>query len=697
MAYGLKYELFFSDLIKRQLKVEILQNNYTGDVSPIVGTGSPVEIEWDADDDIYNPIIGSRCKLNFFVTDTAVYDEFYRADEREYKVKIKYYQPAGNNIEAEAVTWDGADMIWDANLGAPLYFQEFWEGFLVVDRYEESILSTPYPIALEAIDGLGTLDGFDAPLNTSDTSNTENLFYYLKEILLLTGHEFDIYIANSIRKTDGAANDSIFHDIEINEYGLFNKNLTIKTAKDVLEQILKITNSRIFQSYGRWYVVNNSSLIDNTVDVAQTLADANADSGADVNDDPATPVAGAVYTAPNITLSGQATMYIGTNYQLTVLNSGTNPVSYEFTLPDNSTVTQTGNVINTGTLFAENDGDTYSVVATDANGQTDSDSFTLDVDSRPIVIDPDPPEGETDDTNYTFVINVTNQVTNAYVSPLKGTIDYPAGEVGDAFTMQFNVVSLTGEFTSASQLTTSSVTGGYTVSKTLNGDFIEVTVTGNLPSGGGAETLTLIGAADVQQFTTSYTLSTNVTNASYAAAPASLSRTGGEGKPYTMTITYTAQSGYEFTGLGNVQIQASDDIGQTITSSFTSSQLVVTITGEQSISDQSATITITGAAQYANPATSITISPSGAQDVSESGGYFDVSITSDGGYIIYTPNEWIHLSRTSGTPNETFLRVNFDRNLRKNTRTGYIYFRPRGSETNLATLTLTQESAIQTQ
>ena len=87
MAYGLKYELFFSDVEKRKFKIEILQNGFVLDrfntgVQPtkLVGTGSPAVIEWDSDDDIYSPIIGSRCILNLFITDASAYDEFYKVD-----------------------------------------------------------------------------------------------------------------------------------------------------------------------------------------------------------------------------------------------------------------------------------------------------------------------------------------------------------------------------------------------------------------------------------------------------------------------------------------------------------------------------------------------------------------------------------------------------------------------------------------
>ena len=700
MAYGVKYELFFSDVVKRKLKIEILEKDYTGETSPIIGTGRPAIIEWDAEDDVYSPIIGSRCKLSFFVTDAVQYDEFYKSDERQYKVKILYYNSYGGNWEDEVGTWDGMDVIWNAEIGEEFYYQPIWEGFLVVDRYQEAVITAPYEVNLEAIDGLGTLQGFDAPINTSDTSNTENLFYYLKEILKLTGHNFDLYIANTIRKaTSPPADETIFHDIEVNEYGLFNKNMTLRTAKDVLEQILQITNSRIFQSYGRWYVVNNSSLIDNRIDVGGVI-DGIGPSGDDNTDDPQEPQPGDVYTNPVIEIQGQATMYTNNSYFLTVENSGSQPVSYQWTLPDFSTVTQTSPQLSIGVVQIENDGDVYSVVAYDAEGDTDSDSFTLSVTETRPDPPPDPPEGETSDTNYSFNINVVNSVTGAYVSPLKGTIDYVAGEVGDAFTMVFNVVSLTGEFTSASQLTSavlSSNTGSYNIATALVGDFIRVTITGNLPSGGGSETLTLAGASDVQQFTTTFTRAGTVSNASYSLNPGDLSATGGTGNPYSMTITYTAASGYEWTGLGNISIVSSANVGQQITTQITNATtLVVTITGTLGIVDQTATLTINGAAIYANPATTISISPSARFDFTPGGGYFDITILSvDGAFTVVTSFDWFEVDTTFGAPDTTTIRVYVDPNNTPNARIGTVVFYPTGSLSALTTLRFDQASNLQ--
>ena len=277
MSYGEKFSLSFADVRGNKRKVSILKKDYSGSVLPLVGTANPVVIKWDSEDDFYNPIIGSTCELNLFVTDDTSYDNWYEADEREYKVQISTGSSiGGKEWDLQEDVWNDANFLWnaegdDANAG----YEFYWEGFLVVDRYSEAVQSKPFPIKLVASDGLGTLDGFDAPFSdvinisgetnpnpNASQSNFDNLFYYLRKILENTGLDFNIRIANNIRKISGASNETIFHDISVYEFGLLKDNFQRYTAKELLSHILKVTNSRIFQSNGNWYVISNSNIID---------------------------------------------------------------------------------------------------------------------------------------------------------------------------------------------------------------------------------------------------------------------------------------------------------------------------------------------------------------------------------------------------------------------------------------------------
>lgn len=248
MAYGVKYRLEFSDLKENKKKIEILKNNYSGSVLPMAGSSNPCTITWEQDDDIYSPIIGSTATLNLMVTDAISYDNFYEYDEREYQVKVSY--------------WDGAA------------YQTYWIGWLTTDSYVEAITSTPYNITLKALDGLGTLSKYQTPLYDNGTTEPVNVakppINYFADILNNLGLGFDIYTSTELLTTSSSSYD-IYEYLWANtfqgqqtSYGFIPSN-KILDAKKGLELILKFTHSRIFQSFGKWYVINASGYSEQSI------------------------------------------------------------------------------------------------------------------------------------------------------------------------------------------------------------------------------------------------------------------------------------------------------------------------------------------------------------------------------------------------------------------------------------------------
>ena len=245
MAYGVKYRLEFSDNEENGKKIEIWKDGYVGQAKTVIGGAEPITIKWNAQNDIYSPIIGSTAIINLVVTDDVTYDDFYSADEREYQVKVFYK--------------DGSDT-----------YQLYWIGWLVADRYKEVIQSTPYSLQLNAIDGLGTLNSFDSPLYYKDISGDDREtalppINYIADILGNLDLGLSIYTSNELEhRTLGSGNniyDQMWEAVGTNPrpaYAL-TKKFKVQNAKFVLEQILNYTHSRIFQSYGRWYVINKST------------------------------------------------------------------------------------------------------------------------------------------------------------------------------------------------------------------------------------------------------------------------------------------------------------------------------------------------------------------------------------------------------------------------------------------------------
>lgn len=294
-VYGVKYELDFSDVKGNVRNLQILKKDYTGEVKSIVGTENPVIISYSNDDDFYNPIIGSSCIINIKRTETIEYEEFQNFDEREFKIKVNI---GSDDVQTDLASplWETVENLWesaDITWGAGTVLTSYWEGFLVLDTHFKSIQSDPYDIQLRAMDNLGTLDAYLAPdgsiainddgsIKTGDTDQTnfDSAFYYIRQILLNTGLEFDIHIQNKIRKKiDGQVNNAlltVFHDIQINEFSLMD-NFSKKNSKEVLESLLRMTNSRIFQANASWFIISNSNYYDDSIVPDPTLSGTDQD------------------------------------------------------------------------------------------------------------------------------------------------------------------------------------------------------------------------------------------------------------------------------------------------------------------------------------------------------------------------------------------------------------------------------------
>jgi hypothetical protein len=244
MAYGVKYRLEFSDVLGNGKKIEILKDNYSGAVLPLVGTADPVSIKWEGDDDFYSPIIGSTCTLNLFVTNEVQYENFYAFDEEEFQVKI-YYKDASNN------------------------YQLYWTGFIVTDSYKQALMSPPYQISVQANDGLGLLetkfvgidnnDVFDST-HTNTTTLAQNL---ITNCISKTNLGLNVYFSTGVRV--GNQLTSYVENTTLFGFGSakYQENLKVHNCKDYLTNVLRTLNCRIFQALGNWYIVSNSDYMDN--------------------------------------------------------------------------------------------------------------------------------------------------------------------------------------------------------------------------------------------------------------------------------------------------------------------------------------------------------------------------------------------------------------------------------------------------
>tara|TARA_Y100001963_G_scaffold35493_2_gene49487 strand:- start:749 stop:2941 length:2193 start_codon:yes stop_codon:yes gene_type:complete len=612
-TYNPKFELYFQDVKNRHFKAEILKKGYDGSVESLIGTTEPVVIEWDGDDNVYSPIRGSRCSLSLMVNEDTNYDEFHKADEREYLLRILKHDSAGYYWESEEGKWDLTPQLWSDLTGGDNYWEPIWTGYIVVDRFKEQLLSTPYEMKLEAIDGLGTLGSFNAPFDTSDTAATKNVFYYVKEILKLTGHEHNIYIANEIRKTDGSANDTIFHDIKVSPYAFFTENLIFRKAKEILEQILKITNSRIYHAKGSWYITSNSNLIEKDIDQLALCP-----SGADTVVDPTEftdPTEEVVIPIAKILTNGldvsthsfrnNATVYFG--IQNTSKASAHD--SYVFTL-NGSTVKSGGTESPTysiNNLDSSNNNDVVAVTLTNTAG-SHADSVTLSHDSS------SPPDPEPDEIGGDVIIQCNLIPENAILTPLRAVASYEDHEVGDTFAPTFILSPKPGyQLRGGSNYSLAGVGQTLTISDNGNGTYT-ITSSVTLPSGGGTFGFSIVGILEIEKFKTTVNFTNNVSNATLDSSSLIFNSPA---RPYpdsvfTGTVTLTAGTDKYFNSISDITAT----IGSTglVSRSLrlkSDTEVEITVSGEvpegtATGTERTETVTIAGLVYNDSDATAIT-------------------------------------------------------------------------------------------
>jgi hypothetical protein len=277
--------LDFSDTEGNKRRLDILQKNYNGFIYPLIGTGSPISIKWEQDNDFYDPIIASNCEINLIQTDSVTYDEFYDFDEREFLVKlyysetrVPYWEDQSENWEAASQTWNllgqgynpadewqNTNIVWDANSGVweggniIENYKIFWQGFLIQDTYQQRLSAAPFNVSFKAVDGLGLLKGIEFPIAPN---NEVTLWECLHKSLNETGFEADIYVKTNIKEENAAAITNVFEDVIINSSSYSDQNTYKFNTSQVLTSILTGFNCRIFQAQASWVIINNADITD---------------------------------------------------------------------------------------------------------------------------------------------------------------------------------------------------------------------------------------------------------------------------------------------------------------------------------------------------------------------------------------------------------------------------------------------------
>ena len=258
----------------------------------------------------------------------------------------------------------------------------------------------------------------------------------------------------------------------------------------------------------------------------------------------------------------------------------------------------------------------------------------------------------------------TNGTLTGYNMSLQ-TGNLPYTQCDSAYSVTLNLFNNDTEWSSTSEVTeisvfegSSNVTSEFTITKTLSGGVIGIQLESTTPTvfESSNRTFTInVTAPPAITYQTDITVTQSVSNSSLVVtnstgtvvAPNSHTVVAGEGKAYSFTYTYTADSNHTFTGIGNIQNVIGNGVNVVITS-YTSSTIIVVISGVIGSSNQTATAswngsaiasptTFTGASyRYGNSGQFFVEPDEGVEIVS--GVQIQVKVTSNGSYNLALNN-----------------------------------------------------------
>lgn len=249
MSYGEKYFTNFFDDDENKYRLQIFQWGFTGNASSnLTLADNAVTINYAQDDDYFQPIIGSTCKLRIFIDDAqggaqwedentnwnladfvwerSEFDFLIPTNDREFKINVNREILNGESdantqlgrlqddtkdftaslkvgdLVVNTTTGDttkvaqvssatiiklSADIFDSAGGEGYEIYRSFWCGFIMQDSYTLPIAPHPFAVEIFASDLLGTINGYDIDLTTERPQAFDVIQNCLKNINLQSG------------------------------------------------------------------------------------------------------------------------------------------------------------------------------------------------------------------------------------------------------------------------------------------------------------------------------------------------------------------------------------------------------------------------------------------------------------------------------------------------------------------------------
>lgn len=231
MAYGSIYVINWYDLLNRQKRLQILQEDYTGAETELRADADPVVSYWEPDEDLKYPLFkASSLDVRLMSPSRMYFRTLFTSNK--FKFLVKYF-----------VT----DMV-----------NHKWKGYLLPDEYTEPYEHENYPVSFKAVDGLGYLANIDfldddGEYYTGRKTDLEIILICLNKLNL----ENPVMTAVNIFET--RMDNGVHADPLAQAYTDCEVFKDMKCA-EVLKEILKPYGAVIMHRDGWWRVIRLSYL-----------------------------------------------------------------------------------------------------------------------------------------------------------------------------------------------------------------------------------------------------------------------------------------------------------------------------------------------------------------------------------------------------------------------------------------------------
>jgi len=228
MAYNLHYYYSFTNYQNDSFRVEILELNYTGDITQLQATDKPFVIApLSGDNDIYSPIKPTAASLSFWSKNNG--------DERDgipaYSVTINdFYSNTQNAFRVDF--YDNNDNL-------------LWSGFIQIDNSDDELQDYAVPINLDANDNLGLLQNINFLLATVYIPSTNIRYTQSGVNIQTTASEDDPIGHNNLFQVSGVPSNpgiqpgdqllffGTYYTVETANYLPFSMFLTIVVVQHI--------------------------------------------------------------------------------------------------------------------------------------------------------------------------------------------------------------------------------------------------------------------------------------------------------------------------------------------------------------------------------------------------------------------------------------------------------------------------------